>query len=79
MQSAVTKVLVVGSGGIGTIAALNIQLGGQAEVTCVLRSNFQKVSQNGFKIESIDHGVVESFRPSKGALFLSFALHWVDY
>ncbi|KAF2136913.1 uncharacterized protein K452DRAFT_258460 [Aplosporella prunicola CBS 121167] len=60
-----TNVLLVGSGGIGTIAALNLQRGNQASVTCVLRSNFAEVKENGFKIESIDWGSIESFRPDQ--------------
>lgn len=57
------NVLLVGCGGIGTIAALNLQTGGKARVTTVLRSNYDHVKQHGFHIRSLDHGVVESFRP----------------
>jgi ketopantoate reductase len=80
-----TNVLLVGSGGIGTIAALNLQAGGQASVTCVLRSNFEAVNKHGFKIESVDHGYIESFRPAKGSIlkeiksfpcFVSSPLFW---
>ncbi|OJJ79197.1 ketopantoate reductase family protein [Aspergillus glaucus CBS 516.65] len=57
------NILIVGCGGIGTIAALNLQSGGKARVTTVLRSNYDHVKQHGFHIRSLDHGVVESFRP----------------
>lgn len=57
------NVLLVGCGGIGTIAALNLQIGGRATVTAVLRSNYEHVKKHGFHIRSVDHGVVEGFRP----------------
>ncbi|KAJ5725884.1 2-dehydropantoate 2-reductase family protein [Penicillium malachiteum] len=58
------KVLIIGGGSVGTIAALNLQSGDLAEVTLVLRSNYQVVEDNGFSIESCDHGKVVSWRPS---------------
>jgi ketopantoate reductase len=58
------NVLLVGCGGIGTIAALNLECGKQAAVTAVLRSNHDIVKQRGFNIRSIDHGVVNGFKPS---------------
>ncbi|PYH47876.1 ketopantoate reductase family protein [Aspergillus saccharolyticus JOP 1030-1] len=63
MQNKV-NVLLIGCGGIGTIAALNLQRGGQATVTAVLRSNYEHVKAHGFSIKSIDHGEVEGFKPS---------------
>ncbi|KAH8424020.1 ketopantoate reductase family protein [Aspergillus melleus] len=57
------NVLLVGCGGIGTIAALNLQIGGRATVTAVLRSNYDHVKNHGFHIRSVDHGLVEGFRP----------------
>ncbi|KAJ6031112.1 hypothetical protein N7540_001844 [Penicillium herquei] len=58
------KVLIIGGGSVGTIAALNLQSGGLAEVTLVLRSNYQVVKDKGFSINSCDHGNVVSWRPS---------------
>ncbi|OHW92655.1 2-dehydropantoate 2-reductase [Colletotrichum incanum] len=60
-----TQVLLVGGGGIGTIAALNLERGGLAEVTAVLRSNFEIVSRKGFSIKSCDHGSLENWRPTQ--------------
>ncbi|KIW88557.1 uncharacterized protein Z519_10603 [Cladophialophora bantiana CBS 173.52] len=57
--------LLIGCGGIGTISALNLEVGGRATVTAVLRSNFQEVSRRGFDIRSVDHGVVKGFKPTK--------------
>ncbi|GME57759.1 putative 2-dehydropantoate 2-reductase family protein [Neofusicoccum parvum] len=59
------NVLLVGSGGVGTIGALNLEVGGLASVTAVLRSNYDAVVKNGFHIKSCDHGTIESWRPSK--------------
>ncbi|KAF7846253.1 hypothetical protein BT93_L4763 [Corymbia citriodora subsp. variegata] len=58
------RVLLIGCGGIGSVAALNLELGGKAVVTAVLRSNFTHVKQYGINFRSIDHGVIEGFKPS---------------
>ncbi|KAL3477794.1 ketopantoate reductase PanE/ApbA C terminal-domain-containing protein [Aspergillus californicus] len=57
------NILLVGSGGVGTIAALNLDKGGQANVTAVLRSNYNKVVAEGFHIKSIDHGLIKGWKP----------------
>lgn len=59
------RVLIVGSGGIGTMAVLNLERGGLASVTAVLRSNYDAVMESGFTIHSVDHGEVVGFRPSE--------------
>ncbi|KAJ5275073.1 hypothetical protein N7497_005685 [Penicillium chrysogenum] len=58
------RVLVIGSGGVGTMVSVALERSGQASVTAVLRSNYEQVVQNGFEIESIDHGKLSSWRPS---------------
>ncbi|KAK4665047.1 uncharacterized protein QC763_509990 [Podospora pseudopauciseta] len=58
------RVLVFGSGGVGTMAAYALEKGGMAEVTTVLRSNFKAVTESGFKINSIDHGLDISWSPT---------------
>ncbi|KAK8087620.1 hypothetical protein PG997_002581 [Apiospora hydei] len=41
------------------------RLGGKAEVTAVLRSNYDAVAEKGFKIDSIEHGHdIKGWRPS---------------
>lgn len=60
-----TQVLVVGSGGVGTLAAYALEVGGQAEVTAICRSNYEAVKRHGFTIDSIEHGSdITGFRPS---------------
>ncbi|KAF2267460.1 2-dehydropantoate 2-reductase [Lojkania enalia] len=58
------NVLIVGGGAVGAIAALNLEVGGLASVTVVLRSNFNAVNEGGYTIESCDHGVLKSWKPS---------------
>ncbi|KAK3391477.1 ketopantoate reductase PanE/ApbA-domain-containing protein [Sordaria brevicollis] len=59
------RVLLVGSGGIGTMVAYALETGGQAEVTAVLRSNYDAVQENYFHIYSVDHGEVAHWYPTK--------------
>lgn len=66
MSGEKTKILVVGSGGVGTMAAYALESGGKATVTAVLRSNYDAVVKNGFEIDSIEHGHdIKGFRPSE--------------
>lgn len=59
------SVLLVGSGGVGTMAAYALEMGVQAAVTAVCRSNYDAVKTAGFQIDSLDHGQgITSFRPT---------------
>lgn len=58
------NVLLVGSGGVGTMAAYALEKGGRASVTAVLRSNYDTVNKEGFTINSIQHGNVKEWKPS---------------
>ncbi|KKY32406.1 putative 2-dehydropantoate 2-reductase family [Diaporthe ampelina] len=64
VPDAKANILLVGSGGVGTMAAYALEKGGKASVTAVLRSNHKVVSEKGFEINSIQHGEVKSWRPS---------------
>ncbi|KAJ4334134.1 hypothetical protein N0V87_007077 [Didymella glomerata] len=57
-------VLVIGAGSVGAIAALNLKVGGLASVTVALRSNYNAVKEQGYTIDSCDHGSLKGFRPS---------------
>lgn len=61
-----TRVIIIGGGGVGTVAAFNLESGGLATVSMVLRSNYQAVLDHGFHIDSYDHGVTPQWRPSGG-------------
>lgn len=66
-MSSKANTLLIGLGGIGTISALNLELGGKAAVSAVLRSHYEVVKEKGFNINSIDHGIVKGFKPTTSA------------
>lgn len=66
MNTEKRRVLVVGSGGVGTMVSVALERSNMASVTAVLRSNYERVIENGFEIESIDHGKLTNWRPSAG-------------
>ena len=66
MASSKARVLLIGSGGVGTMASYALEISGQAEVTSVLRSNYDAVQKNGFSIDSVEHGNgIKEFRPTQ--------------
>jgi ketopantoate reductase len=67
MSSLKSNVLLVGGGAVGTIAAVNIEVGGLGAVTLVARSNYVQVNDFGYTIESVDHGKLQRWRPTTGA------------
>jgi ketopantoate reductase len=62
------NVLVIGGGSVGAIAGLNLDVGGLANVTIALRSNYIPVFFEGYNIQSCDHGKIEAWKPHKGML-----------
>lgn len=60
------NVLVVGAGGVGTMACVALERSGMASVTAVLRSNYDKVVRDGFEIDSVNHGKLSAWRPTRG-------------
>lgn len=66
MASQKVRVLVVGCDDIGAVVAHNLERGQKAEVTAVLRSNYDTVIQKGFTIQSNEHGLVQGWRPTNG-------------
>ncbi|EMR72261.1 putative 2-dehydropantoate 2-reductase protein [Eutypa lata UCREL1] len=59
------NILLVGAGGVGTMAAVSLEASGRASVTAVLRSNFASVEEHGFHIESIAYGNLKGWKPTK--------------
>lgn len=57
------RVLIVGCGAVGTMAAFTLQKSGIPQITAVIRSKFDVVEAQGFHIVSIDHGTVDGWRP----------------
>ncbi|VZI12911.1 unnamed protein product [Fusarium fujikuroi] len=60
-----SNILLIGGGGLGVIAALSLEASSRAKVTAVLRSNYETVSANGYKISSCEYGEIEGWRPTK--------------
>ncbi|KAL4812278.1 ketopantoate reductase PanE/ApbA C terminal-domain-containing protein [Aspergillus spinulosporus] len=58
------RVLVVGTGGIGAMCSYALEQGGKAEVTAVLRSNYEAVLKDGFEIDSVQYGRISGWRPT---------------
>ncbi|KAL4736983.1 ketopantoate reductase PanE/ApbA C terminal-domain-containing protein [Aspergillus similis] len=58
------RVLVVGTGGIGAMCSYALDQGGKAEVTAVLRSNYDAVQKDGFEIDSVQYGRISGWRPA---------------
>lgn len=59
------RVLIVGMGGVGAMAAYALETGGLAEVTAILRSNYDAVEKNGFDIDSVQFGHdIRGWRPT---------------
>lgn len=66
MASEKARVLLVGGGGVGTMAAYALEMGGKAEVTAVLRSNYSVVKERGFDIDSFQWGHdIKGWRPTE--------------
>ncbi|KAF2676617.1 2-dehydropantoate 2-reductase-like protein [Lentithecium fluviatile CBS 122367] len=65
LQPTTKNVLVIGGGSVGAIAALNLDVGGLANVTITLRSNYIPVFFQGYNIESCDHGKLEGWKPGE--------------
>jgi ketopantoate reductase len=53
---------------VGTIAAVVLEKSGRAKVTAVLRSKFDIVSEQGWDIESVDHGRLKNWKPNRSEL-----------
>ncbi|CRL19613.1 Ketopantoate reductase ApbA/PanE [Penicillium camemberti] len=64
MSEQKARVLIVGTGGVGTMSAYALEQGGKAEVTAVMRSNYEAVKANGVNIDSVQCGNGIRFRPT---------------
>ncbi|KOH00229.1 uncharacterized protein DI49_0930 [Saccharomyces eubayanus] len=58
-----SRVLVIGAGGVGVITAVSLWFKGESDVSLVVRSDYDKVSEQGYTIESCDYGQLEGWRP----------------
>lgn len=59
-----SRILVVGTGGIGTMAVYGLEKAGLSEVTAVMRSNYNAAVKDGIDLDSVQWGQVKGFRPT---------------
>ncbi|KAK2746155.1 hypothetical protein FQN55_005784 [Onygenales sp. PD_40] len=64
-SSRLHSIIVVGSGGVGTIATLVLEKSRRARVTAVLRCRYAVVKEKGWNIDSVDHGKLAAWKPSR--------------
>lgn len=64
IDMAKSRILIVGTGGIGTVSAYSLEKGGQAEVTAVMRSNYEAAMKDGIDIDSVQYGQVKGWKPT---------------
>ncbi|KAL4972945.1 6-phosphogluconate dehydrogenase [Aspergillus desertorum] len=57
------RVLVVGAD-VGAMCSYALDQGGKAEVTAVLRSNYDAVEKDGFEVDSVQYGRIPGWRPA---------------
>jgi 2-dehydropantoate 2-reductase len=65
MAAAKPQVLVIGTGGVGTIVAFELALVEECSVSIVVRRDYAKVSQDGYEIHSCVHGDISGWKPDK--------------
>lgn len=70
MSEQKARVLIVGTGGVGTMSAYALEQGGKAEVTAVMRSNYEAVKANGVNIDSVQYGNGIRFKPTNSKFSL---------
>lgn len=58
-----TQILLIGAGGVGAIVAYGLVHAGKANVSIVVRRDYDKVTKEGYKIKSVDYGEVEGWKP----------------
>lgn len=73
------KVLILGSGGVGAITALALQSSGEAEVTLIVRSDYDTVMARGYEFSSIDYGKIEGWRPARVVRSIDAAVEHAPY
>jgi 2-dehydropantoate 2-reductase len=57
------QILVIGLGGVGTIASYTLQQNPDVEVSTIVRSDYDRVINDGYNIDSVDYGVV-TYKPA---------------
>lgn len=58
-----SNVLLIGTGGVGTIVAYGIDYVGKSNLSVVVRRDYEKVQREGWTLNSIDYGDIKGWRP----------------
>lgn len=61
----VKKAVLIGTGGVGTVAALALEYGQGCDVTIVARSVYDVAVKHGFDIDSVDYGKIPGWKPHR--------------
>ncbi|KAG0684409.1 hypothetical protein C6P40_002921 [Pichia californica] len=59
----IPNILLIGTGGVGTIVACGIVYNKKATVSVVTRSDYEKVIEEGWEIKSVDYGHLKGWKP----------------
>lgn len=57
------NLLLIGTGGVGTIVAYGLKYTAKVNVSVVVRSDYQKVKEQGWTINSCDYGNIKGWKP----------------
>lgn len=57
------QVLLIGTGGVGTIVAYGLVYNKKSIVSVVVRSDYNRVKENGWEIKSCDYGNLKNWKP----------------
>lgn len=57
------NVLLIGSGGVGTIVAYGIDYVGKSRLDLVVRRDYETVKESGYDIDSCDYGEITGWKP----------------
>ncbi|KLO99327.1 ketopantoate reductase [Fusarium fujikuroi] len=74
-----SNILLIGGGGLGVIAALSLEASSRAKVTAVLRSNYETVSANGYKISSCEYEWIQYREGIQGAISGNIVLSGISF
>lgn len=62
-SSQLPRIILIGAGGVGVVAALSLCYKGLSNVSLAIRSDYEVVEKEGYKIKSCDYGELESWKP----------------
>ncbi|ESX02942.1 hypothetical protein KL918_002283 [Ogataea parapolymorpha] len=58
------NVLLIGTGGVGTIVAYGIDYAGKSNLSVVVRRDYPKVKDEGWEINSCNYGTIKGWKPA---------------